>query len=230
MSISYTLSQNQLKVLLKGTGYRAVIGVLRDQTPLEDETVLTAINEMVIDGLLSESDSGFEMTPLLKRMITALGDAQECYALTAAAPSLPDKCLYVDASGERILCATMRSISNHITLTEMSSEEFVMTLFDEGYLSQERYELLPGDDEAAAFEQKAFDKTSLYASLDRESPVLLSIELIRKDMPEKRYIRVMDYYLCNYVVCCCKGRIIRFAYNEETIKTLIFKMMKNDLC
>ena len=57
MSEIFVFSKAQLKVLLKGSGYDSVMGLNLGNEPLDDITVLNALNTLLRNGSISLEDN-----------------------------------------------------------------------------------------------------------------------------------------------------------------------------
>ena len=223
MGKAFTLSQSQLKVLLSGCGYTAVRGILFDESPLDNEVVVNELNSMVNSGLLQPDGEAFAAIPELKRMIDVIGQAASCWYLLTNDPALPDKCLF---QGDTLLCCTVRPYDGgHITLEQLVPEELVRELIDEDYLSESEYNLLPPAQKVLDFENEVFADVDFRRTLPPDSPVTLSIERDGED-GESRFLRVVDYYYCKYIVVCMDSDIRRIQYSPTNVLSYLKQMME----
>ena len=220
----FTLSQSQLKVLLAGRGFGSAMGVLLDDSPLDNETVVGALNSMVKIGLLSPSGGEFTADPELRAMTDVIGSADRCLYILSVNPALPDKCVF---NGAETVCCTVRpSDSGHIAMEAVTADGIAAQLYDEGYLTETEYKLLPPPDKAKKFEDDAFAHIELRGALTYDAPVVLSIE--QAGAGQGAWMRVLDYYYCKYIAVFDGKDVLRLPYNRSNITQCVKKMIEND--
>lgn len=221
MGKAYTLTQNQLKILLHGCGYTVVRGILYDDSPLGNDTVIDGLNSMVNRGLLQADGEGFTACPELKDMIDAIGEATCCWYLLSNHPELPNKCLF---RGDDLMSCTVRPYDgDHLTLEQFSFDDFVRELTDEDYLSEAEYQLLPPIGQAQSFENEVFAEIDLSGALSPDSPVTLSIERSGDD-GRKHFLRVVNYYYYKYIVFGRDSEVQRIRYSPANIQDCLKQM------
>ena len=229
MSKSYCLTQNQLKVLLKGCGYSSVLGIGFDSTALDNAVVLRTLNELTRAGLIWTDGDAFVIEPQLDSMIKRVGGAKCCYAISSVKTELLEKCIF---SGNGMLFCTVRNDeSRRITLSDCSFDDFLNTLIDEGYLPEKSSEIMPEEADCIEFERSAFADCSYHTPIKENSPVLLSIErIIRSEKKEPAFLRLVRHYLSDYIVYEDDGETERIRYSAEIISKYLKKMVLNDNC
>ena len=221
----FTLSQSQLKVLLAGRGFGSAMGILLDDSPLDNETVVGALNSMVKNGLLIPSGDEFTADPELRVMTDTVGSADRCLYILSVNPALPDKCIF---TGSETVCCTVRpSDVGHIAMEAVTADGIAAQLYDEGYLTETEYKLLPPPDKAKKYEDDAFSRIGMNGALTYDAPVVLSIEPAGGGEPQ-RWMRVLDYYYCKYIAVYDGKDTLRLPYNRSNIMQYVKKMIEND--
>lgn len=224
MSRLFSLSQNQLKVLLAGRGYRRLMSIGYDTAELDNSTVLNTLGELTKYGLLTTNGDSFVMLPELKKLIDGIGGAEYCYTVSSRITALSDKCVF---AGEAPVCCTVRAADRgHTTLSECTWDSFADALFDEGYLPPTCYETLP-DDDLPGFEA-GMRSISDNRMLSADSPVILSVESDGGSRLSR--LRVIDHYLTKYILYESRESTERVPYSPESFKIYLKKMVENDYC
>lgn len=227
MDTVYTLSQNQMKVLLIGRGYDTLMALGYDRSELDNTTVLNTLNELTEKGFLSVQGDSFVLKPELLEMIDAIGNATCCVTVVSRHSQLPNKCLFV---GEKLLSCTIRAEdSNHIAFAFASIQDFLQSLFEEGYLPEQECELIPAQSEAELFEQN-IRTLSPSAALKENSPVMLKADVIRRENDCLHSFMVVDYYFGEYILYTFREHSERALYNPDNIKEYLMKLVQDDCC
>lgn len=219
MNNIYTFSQTQLKVLLKGSGYSSVVGLNIDDKALDDLSVLNSLNELTKKGFIELKNGAFIMKDDIREMIVVLGNSRFYAAIHSRVDMLPDLCCFF---GEKILVCSSRSMNEeYISLYFADITQLFEDLWDQGYFPEDNNSLpLDTEERLADYESSIFVQLSYNAPLPDNSSVVLSAEL-----PENKFIRVVEYYLYNYIVFCDGTLVRRRVYSVENIKGLFFELM-----
>lgn len=228
MGTSYHFSQTQLKVLLSGSGYDTIIGVGYDSESLSDEMVVRTLNDLTNGKLISANDRCFEAIPSLQRLIYGVGEAKRCFTIRSCDLRLPDLCLFF---GEvSVLCTVRTGGGGDVVMEEFLSGELFDRLMEEGYIPEEYIPMPDPDDSFREYEDELFSSAKGLDALPSGSSLILSIEMLDRDGVCRAYLRVIDYYLYDYIVYELDGQRQRAAYSTECLQTVFEKMMQDDYC
>lgn len=225
MNQGYVLSQDQIKVLLLGKGYDALMAIGYDDSQPDDAAVLQVLNELTRQKLLSVCGDAFVLQPELREMIDIIGGAQYCMTVIPRETQLPDKCLY---PGKHLLCCTIRPRDyEHIYLDFVGIDELIGQLYDEGYLPDRDEILTLSDERAEEYEQEAFGKLN-GGRPDEASPVLMEIRVLNRDGRIDSVLTVLDYFYSRYIRLCLHGQITRSPFSRFTMIKKMTELMQND--
>lgn len=223
----YTLSQNQMKVLLLGRGYDTLMTLGYEMSELDNATVLKTLNELTKKGVLSARGDSFVLESELLEMMDTIGNANCCVTVVSRQGQLPNKCLFV---GEKLLSCTIRAEdSNHIAFAFASIQDFLRSLFEEGYLPEKECELMPTESEAELFEQN-IPTLSPGGTLKENSPVVLKVDVICRESAYLHSFMVVDYYIGEYILYTSREHSERALYNPDNIKEYLMKLVQDDCC
>lgn len=223
MKKAYLLSQNELRVLLKGSGYLSVTGISLSQSKISDEVVLNTLNKLVNKGIISNSSNGFVMSDEVRKMITCLGASKSFFAIRSNIRSLTDLCCYI---GDNILvCDMMKQRNNDIKMYMISYDEFIISLQDEGYLPVDEWEIPIDEDELEEYEKEFIQSQLLSVRLDEGSKISFSVTLSGYACDELRRIDIITYPLYSYIRFTANNNVSRWIYSFEKLATVLKKNM-----
>lgn len=225
MSAIYSFTQNQLKVLLDGSGYSEISGIALDNTVPDNATVLNTLNELTNMGIISNDGNSFRMKDEIKQIVLRLGSSSGYAAVRSSDPYLPDKCCY---KGEKLLvCCSRNRNENFISAYFADADGLFRDLCDEGYFPDSESDFPFDEDELEEYEKELFCDVIPDKPLGANSSVLFSAEYVSEDGAVQKYMRIVDYYFCTYIACFDGSKTVRELYSRQAAKTYFEGLMSD---
>lgn len=225
MSAIYSFTQNQLKVLLDGSGYSEISGIALDNTVLDSTTVLNTLNELTNMGIIANDGNSFRMKDEIKQIVSRLGSSSGYAAIRSSDPYLPDKCCY---KGEKLLvCCSRNRNENFVSAYFADADGLFRDLCDEGYFPDSESDFPFDEDELEEYEKELFCDVIPDKPLGANSSVLFSAEYVSEDGAVQKYVRIVDYYFCTYIASFDGSKTVRELYSRQAAKTYFEGLMSD---
>lgn len=226
MSAKYVFSHNQLKVLVLGCGYSHITGLYIDDSSVNNEVALKALNQLSNEGMITSDGKRFFASEQAKLIAKRLGTAGIYIAVHTSKEALSDLCCF---PGSGILvCSSKCGDENCAVISISEFEDFFSDLCDEGYLPYDSEDITLNDEELEEYEQPLFEEYDPNAPISTEHNILFSAELIDKYGLSHGYLRVIAYYFYNYILFFNEGKSERNICTAEKIKGYLKRLMNQE--
>lgn len=221
MSEIFVFSKVQLKVLLKGSGYDSVMGLNLGNEPLDDNTVLNALNKLMRNGSITLEDNNYKASLQTEKIISTIGKAESCCFIHSNNTELPDMCCFF---GDELLVCTSRSgDTTHFSFFFESLSGLTELISEDGYLPKGKSDIQMNEAELELFERSLPDIKAT-EKLDLFSAVCFSLEMLG-DKSEK-YMRIINYYFYSYILFSDGKEKKRVDYSPEKAKEILVYIME----
>lgn len=215
------LSQNQIKVLLRGSGYYYVRGMTLDNTKIDDYTLIDALNSLVRQGMLKNSGDSFVMTGDIRKIITMLGQSSSFAAVRTRNIYLPDLCCYI---GDEILaCDLMKRRNKDVSFLLTNADCFIDELRDEGYFPSDEEPELFDEAELAEYDKSVITELTIDNTLSEYSKIIFMTERTDCNPRQKQCLAVIEYYLYSYILYFEGSKVCREPYTFMRLKEVLKK-------
>ncbi len=218
MSTAINLTQNQLKVLLLGSGFVSVTGLTLNDDVVDEHILLNTLNELVKKGFLVPDDKSFIMNDELRKIIVKLGKSRNYNVIHSYDVFLPDLCCYGDE--DILVCSLKKFNTDHYTMSFYSSSELFDKLNDEGYFPAQKEDFELNESELLLFEENFIPKINRNVMLDENLPIVFSLEFAPNEIIAQKYMRVIKYYFYDYILWSDGKKIERLLFNHENAKKI----------
>ena len=221
MSEIYIFSKAQLKVLLKGSGYNGVFGLNLGNEPLDDNTVLNALNTLLRNGSITLEDNNYKASLQTEKIISTLGKSESCCFIHSSNTELPDMCCFF---GDELLVCTSRSgDSTHFSFFFESLSGLYELIYEDGYLPKGESDIQMNEAELELFEA-GLSEIKPTEKLNPSSAACFSLEMLG-DKSEK-YMRIINYYFYSYILYSDGKEKKRVEYSPEKAKEILVYIME----
>lgn len=213
------LSQNQLKVLLKGSNYSTVKGITLDKTEIDSSVLANTLNTLVRRNMLTNNGENFVMSENIRRIINTIGESQGFVILRSRNAFLPDLCCYI---GDKVLvCDQMKHRKNDVSFSVTDADTVIDELLEEGYFPFDE-ELSPyNENDLLLYDESLLCEINLNHSLREDSKIVFSAEISNINLEKRCYLAIVEYYLYNYIILFDGRTLHRELYSFSKIKQLI---------
>ncbi len=223
MNEIYYFTQNQLKVLLKGSGYSVVSGIALNNTILDNSTVLNTLNELTNMKIIAIDGNSFCLNNEIREIVSSLGNALEYISVRSSNPYLPDKCCF--NGGKILVCYSRSQNENYISAYFANADDLFLDFCDEGYFPKKDEDFPINEDELIEYESESVGSIQPDKPIASNSPMLFSAECAYKDGTVHKYVRIIDYYFYNYILYFDGTEVIREIYKRCTAKKYFERLM-----
>ena len=227
MPVNYIFSHNQLKVLLLGCGFSKIVGLNLDDSELDAETALEALNQLSNSGIISSDGNRFIGSKEAKLIAELLGMSDNYIAVHTSKETLPDLCCYT--ANKILICGSEPGYEKRIAIRLSNFDDFFSDLYDEGYFPEDSEHMVIDEEELKAFEKSLFENYDPNSPVNPDLHILFSAEEVDKNGSNQRFVRVIEYYFYNYILFFSKGKTERQICTLEALNAFLKRMMiKND--
>ena len=106
------------------------------------------------------------------------------------------------------------------TVCFFEARDLFQELSDQGYFPENDEEILFDEDKLPDFEDMIFSGIESNQPFSQGEQILLSV-----DLPDGKYVRIIEYFFCDYIVICEEQRFRRLAYSLGEMEKIFIKLM-----
>lgn len=226
MAENYIFTYDQLKALLVGYGYKGVSGLALGNSVIGYQELIEALNQLQKNGMLSSDGKKFEGSETARKISERLGEAVSYTVIHTKKRYLPDLCCY--CGDDLLICSYSLVSNNFLSLRFSAFDDFYESLGDEGYLPDGYDEVTLEIKELEDFEEGIFSNYNPNYPIQPDSSVIFAAEKIDCKGNVMGYVRILEYYLYNYILCFHNNKTERVFYDKSIVKEFLKGLLDQD--
>lgn len=224
MEINYLLSSAQVKSLLVGMGYRRTVGLKIDDAIVDDQMMISSLNQLTNEGLINSDGENFSLQNDLRDIINQLGNATCFMGIRSKKKSLPDLCVF--PGNKLLLCEQEKSSGVNFKFGFCSRNNLFKRFCEEGYFPEFENCGSIDEDELEVFENEYLnlcDDLDPICEDSRESLFLFYTHLNEN----RRCFKVINYFMYRYILLSDGEKNLRYLFTRENVEMLLLKFLED---
>lgn len=221
---NYIFTKEQLLVLLVCSGAKSVKGFNFDDNLPDKQTVLQILSELSEKNYICSDGENFSLTGEVADIIEYIAFVQKFFIVRCRNVSVPDLLCYGKEKGF-VVVEPFGNSENKFRISLHNAESLFSKFLDEGFIEQFSDGFMPETDEIEEFERQHLCAKNVFEPEGEESRRIFSLNLLL-DTKTAKYVDLVEYYLCNYIMIFDGKNVLREVYTTEKMEEAITKILE----
>ncbi len=224
MTEGYIFTANQLKVLVKGSGYSRIVGLNLPSSPLDNQDIVEALGELMGSNMITSDGKRFLGTVISKKISVLLAASENYFAIHTYKDDIPDLCCFINNGSTDILVCSAENKQLY-SLKFLCVDELFNNLSGEGYFCNKSEFFDIESKTLEEYEKNIFSGYNPNNPLSSDCAVPFAIERIDLNGKSVSYLRIIDYYFFSYILFFDGNKTERTELNNDTLKSYFKRLV-----